>query len=113
MVRGEVAAEVGDGMVRVRLGWLGHVEFPVSDIAHLSRMDWPWWGGLGARLGRKMVAYTTAWGEAVVVELATPVEARMPMRWRAERVIIGVRDAGGFMEAIARERRSVIPPASR
>jgi hypothetical protein len=117
MVRGEVAAEVGGGAVRLRLGWLGRVEFPVADVVHLSRVNWPWWGGLGARLGRRMVAYTTSWGEAVVVELAKPVDARMPMRWKADRVILGVEDTGGFMDAIARERRlpspSPTPPASR
>ena len=104
MVRGEVVAEVGDGRVRVRLGLLGRVDIDVTTIARLSRMHWPWWGGLGARLGRKMVAYTLAWGDVAVIELAEPIDAKAPMKWRATRIIIAVEDVDGFVDAIARER---------
>ena len=106
MVRGEIAAEVGDGCVRIRLGLLGRAEIDVSTIARLSRMQWPWWGGIGARLGRKLVAYTLAWGEVALIELTEPIDARAPMRWRAERIIIGVADVGGFLDAIAEATRS-------
>lgn len=115
MVRGQVAAEVGDGQVRIRMGALGRVVVDVSAIASLSRMNWPWWGGLGARLGRKMVAYTAAWGPAAIIELVEPVDARAPLKWKANRVVIGVEDVDGFLDAIAAERsaRLVRSPASQ
>ena len=104
MVRGEIAAEIGDGRVRIRLGLVGRADIDVTEIVRLSRMHWPWWGGLGARLGRKMVAYTLAWGEVAVIELVDPIDVRVPMKWRAARVIIGVEDVAGFLDAIAEER---------
>lgn len=111
MVRGPVAAEVGGGQVTIRMGLLGRVEVDVAQIVSLSRMHWPWWGGLGARLGRKMVAYTAAWGPAAVIELAEPIDARAPLKWRANRVVIGVEDVDAFLDAIAAERsaRSTSP----
>ena len=113
MVRGEVEAEVGEGRVCIRLGLLGRADVDVTQIARLSTMHWPWWGGLGARLGRHMVAFTLAWGEAAVIELIEPIDVRAPMRWRTTRVIIGVDDATGFVDAIAREREAATPTASR
>ena len=108
MVRGEVAAEIGDGRVRIRLGLVGRVDLDAGKIARLSRMHWPWWGGLGARVGRQMVAYTLAWGDAAVIELVEPVDAKAPMKWRATRIIIAVDDVAGFLDAIARER-GIVP----
>lgn len=114
MVRGQVAAQVRDGHVSIRMGLLGRVEIDVARIASLSRMHWPWWGGLGARLGRKMVAYTSAWGPAAVIELVEPIDARAPLKWKATRVVIGVEDVDGFLDAIAAERASrATSPASR
>jgi len=110
MVRGEIAAEVGDGRVRIRLGLVGRADIDVSKIARLSRMHWPWWGGLGARLGRQMVAYTLAWGDVAVIELVEPIDAKAPMNWRAMRIIIAVDEVDGFLAAIARERGVVPEP---
>lgn len=104
MVRGQVSAEVGDGHIRIRLGLLGRADIDVNRIARLSKMRWPWWGGLGVRLGRQLVAYTSGWGEAAVIELIEPIDVRAPMRWRTARVIIGVEDVTGFLDAIAKER---------
>jgi len=104
LVRGPVAAEVGDGTVRIRLGGLGRAEIPTRDVARLSRMTWPWWGGIGARLGRGLVAFTTSWGEAAVIEMVDPVDVRAPLRWRTRRVVVGVEDVDGFLRAIARDR---------
>jgi len=104
LTRGMIAAEVGDGAVRIRLGWLGRAELPVRDVARLSRMNWPWWGGIGARLGRGLVAFTTSWGEAALIEMTAPVDVRAPLRWRTRRVVISVEDVDGFLRAIAREQ---------
>lgn len=110
LVRGEVAAEVGDGRVRIRLGALGRADVDVHDVARLSRMTWPWWGGVGTRLGRNLVAFTTAWGEAALVELAEPVCVRAPMRWRTGRLVLSVDDVEGFLAAVARERAAAPDP---
>ncbi len=104
MVRGEKAAEVGEGRVRIQLGVLGRADIDVQQIARLSTMHWPWWGGIGARLGRQMVAYTLAWGDVAVIELREPLDVCAPLRWRAARIIVGVADPTAFLDAIAAER---------
>ena len=104
LVRGEVAAEVGDGHVKVKLGGLGGADIAITNIASLSRLQWPWWGGLGARLGRKIVAFTTSWGEVALIELVEPLQVRAPMKWTTPRVAISVDDVTGFLDAIARQR---------
>ena len=44
-------AEVGDEMVSIRMGWLGHAEIPLEHIARIDGYRWPWWGGYGVRIG--------------------------------------------------------------
>lgn len=105
LVRGPVAAEVGDGHVRIRLGALGFADIAAGNVARLSRMTWPWWGGIGARLGRGLVAFTTCWGEVAVIELVDRVDVRVPMKWRTGRVIVSVEDVAGFLDAVANLRR--------
>lgn len=105
-VRGDVAVEVGDGAVRVRFGGLGRAEIAVTNVARLSRMTWPWWGGLGVRLGRRLVAFTTSWGEAAVIDLIEPIDVRAPLRWRTARVVVSPLDVDEFLDAVARERRT-------
>lgn len=104
LVRGEVAAEVGDGHVTVKLGGLGRAEIPLMNVARLSRMNWPWWGGIGVRLGRKLVAFTTSWGEVAVIELIEPIQVKAPLKWTTPRVVVSTQDVTGFLDAIARRR---------
>ena len=104
MVRQDLAVEISDGRVRVAMGWLGHAEIDAGNVARLSRMRWPWWGGIGVRLGRRMVAYTAAWGDAAVIELVEPINVRAPLRWKTARVIVGVLDVDDFLAAVAHAR---------
>ena len=104
MLRNQPTAEISDGRVRVAMGWLGRAEFDAGNVARLSRMRWPWWGGIGVRLGRRMVAYTASWGDAAVIELIEPVNVRAPLRWTTSRVIVGVEDVDDFLRAVAHAR---------
>ena len=104
MVRGTVVAEVGEGRIAVSMGWIGGAQIAIPNVARLSTMHWPWWGGLGVRLGRSMAAFTTASGEVAVVELVEPVRVRAPLKWSARRVILSVDDVEGFLAAVARDR---------
>lgn len=98
-------------MVQVRMGGLGGATIDVTNVASLSRMNWPWWGGLGARLGRKLVAFTTAWGTVAVIELVEPIQVRAPLRWTASRIVVSVDDLDGFLAAVAQERERSQPGA--
>jgi len=111
MVRHDPAAEISDGRVRVAMGWLGHAEIDAGNVARLSRMRWPWWGGIGVRIGRGMVAYTAAWGDAAVIELVEPINVRAPLRWKTARVIVGVLDVDDFLREVAHARVRSDPEA--
>lgn len=106
-VRGEMAAEVGDGRVRCRLGVIGRFDLPVEQVDRLAKMRWPWWGGLGARMGFKLVAFTAATGNLALLELSAPADVKAPLRWRASRIAVGVDDVDGFLRAVAHERARV------
>jgi hypothetical protein len=99
------AAVVDDEAVSVKAGLLGRATIPVRTIDRVGTMYWPWWGGLGVRIARGMVAFVERSGTLVVLELSEPVRMRAPLRWSADKVAIGVEDTEGFMAAIAEGRR--------
>jgi hypothetical protein len=97
-------ARVEEGEVRVRMGLLGRAAVPVRLVERVGTMRWPWWGGVGVRLGRGLVAFVAAAGDVTLLELSEPVSVRAPLRWSTRRVVVGVEDLAGFADAIARER---------
>jgi len=107
---GRPYAEVGEGEVRVRMGLLGKADLPVERIASIGTMTWPWWGGVGARIARGMVAFLGASGTVVVLELTEPTSVRAPLGWSARSIGVGVEDVNGFITAVAAERQAVAGP---
>ena len=57
-------AAIEDGWLRLRMGWLGRADIPLERIASIGTMHWPWWGGVGARIARGLVAFVGASGPA-------------------------------------------------
>ncbi len=107
---GRPYASVGEGRVVVHMGLLGHADIPIAQIDRVGTLTWPWWGGVGARIARGLVAFVGAPGTLVVLELAAPLRVRAPLGWRAASVAIGAEDVQGFIEAVAEARRP--PPFS-
>ena len=105
---GRPYAEVGEGEVRIRMGLLGKADLPVERIASIGTMIWPWWGGVGARIARGMVAFLGASGAVVVLELTEPTSVRAPLSWRARSIGVGVEDVSGFITAVAAEREATV-----
>lgn len=103
-------AEVGADRLVVHMGLLGHAEIPIAQIDRVGTMTWPWWGGVGARIARGLVAFVGASGTLVLVELAGPLRVRAPLAWTARTIAIGAEDVDGLIEAIAQARR---PPPGR
>jgi hypothetical protein len=101
--RRPVAVIAGDRVV-VRMGALGRADIPIDRVAGVGTMHWPWWGGLGARIARSLVAFVGASGPAAVLELTEPVEVRAPLKWPATRVAVGAEDVEGFVAAVAQAR---------
>jgi hypothetical protein len=105
-------AEVGEGRVLIRMGLMGRADLPVERIASVGTMTWPWWGGVGARIARGMVAFVAASGTVVVLELTEPTSVRAPLGWNARSVGVGVEDVNGFITAVAAEREAATGAAA-
>jgi len=101
---GRPAAVVEGERVRIRMGLLGSADVPVGLIAGIGTMHWPWWGGVGVRIARGLVAFVGASGPAAVLELSEPLQVRAPLRWRAVKIAIGAEDVDGLVAAIAQAR---------
>ncbi len=99
---------ITDDEVRVRLGALGHAELPLTRIARLSKMTWPWWSGFGVRIAVKMVAYVARPGECALIEMEEPVRVHTPFGWSTPRIAVGVEDVEGFLHAIDHARTRAI-----
>lgn len=105
-------AEVGDGRVVVSMGALGHADIPVSLIDRVGTMSWPWWGGVGARIVRGLVAFVGAsGGTLVLIELSGPLRVRAPLGWTARKIAVGAEDVEGMVAAITAARRPPSPQA--
>jgi len=97
-------ASVGDDAVHVRMGLHGSADIPLASIERLGTMRWPWWGGVGARIARGMVAFVGSSGTLVVLDLSRPRAVRAPLTWTVRRIAVGVEDPEAFMAAIATAR---------
>jgi hypothetical protein len=107
MAPGPWSAEIDRETLSVALGWLGRAQIPLRLVTRVSRLAWPWWAGIGVRLGRGLVAFVPASGPAALVELEEPIAVRAPLRWRTRRIAIAVEDVDGLIEAIAAARRNL------
>jgi hypothetical protein len=99
---------VDEGVVRVRLGLAGRADIPVARIDRVGTIEWPKWGGFGARIAQGMVAFVGRSGTLVVIELSEPLRVRAPLGWTANSVAVGVEDPDALIAAISQARR---PPA--
>lgn len=99
------SATVDDGVVRIRMGLAGRADVPVAAIDRVGTVEWPAWGGLGARIARGMVAYVARSGPIVVMELSEPLKVRTPLSWSTSSVAVGVEDPDGLIDAISQARR--------
>jgi hypothetical protein len=97
-------AEVTDDHVNVKMGWVGHAEIPIARITRVSAYRWPWYGGLGVRIAKGMVAFVPVPGEGTLIELDGKITVHAPASWETERVLVAVEDHAAFAEAIAARR---------
>lgn len=103
-------AEVDETHVRVRFGWLGRADVPLDLVTEARSFRWPWWGGIGVRLGSEgLVGYVTRSGTTALLDLAEPVRVRMPVGWSARRILVSVEDVEGFLAAVAAARLGIGP----
>jgi hypothetical protein len=106
MAPGPWSADLDGETLTVGIGWLGRADLPLRLIARVSRQAWPWWAGIGVRLGRGLVAFVPASGPTALIELTEPIAVRAPLRWHTRRVVIAAEDVDGLIEAVAEARRA-------
>jgi hypothetical protein len=99
--------ELDDRHCEIRLGVLGAARIPLELIARVSTMDWPWFAGVGVRIGRGVVGFVSKSGQAVVIELSEPLEVRAPLRWSTQRIAVRVGDPQAFVVALAYRRMAL------
>ena len=99
--------DLDDRHCEIRLGLMGRARIPLELITRVSTSDWPWFGGIGVRIGRGVVGFVTKPGQAVVIDLSEPLEVRAPLRWNTERIAVRVGDPQAFMVALADRRRAL------
>ncbi len=80
----------------------------MARIDRVGTIEWPKWGGFGARIAQGMVAFVGRSGTLVVIELSEPLRVRAPLGWTANSVAVGVEDPDALIAAISQARR---PPA--
>lgn len=86
------------------MGLLGHAKVPLSQIARVGKMRWPWWAGVGVRISKNMVAFVPSSGPVALVGLTEPTKVRAPLGWTTGRIAVGVEDIDGFLDEIALRR---------
>ena len=102
-------ATLGGGLLEVRVGLLGRASVPLRLVTRVSSMNWPWWGGVGVRIGKGLVAFVPASGDAVVVDLSEKLTVKAPFGWSTQRLVIGVEEVAAFTAALDRDRRALPP----
>jgi hypothetical protein len=100
--------ELDGAQCEIRLGVLGSAQIPLALVTRMSTMDWPWWAGIGVRIGRGVVGFVSTSGQVVVIELAEPIAVRAPLRWSTQRIAVRVVDSEAFMVSLA-HRRTALP----
>ena len=106
-------ARVDATTVDVRMGYVGRAQIPLAQIDRVGTVQWPKWGGFGARIARGMVAFVGHSGTLVLVELSGPLRVRAPLGWTATSIAIGAEDVDGLIAAIVEARNPAdLPTAS-
>ncbi len=101
------SVELDEVHCEIQLGALGSASIPLELITRVSTRDWPWFAGVGVRIGRGVVGFISKSGRAVLIELAQPVQVRAPLRWSTQRIAVRVDDTQAFMVALAYRRTAL------
>lgn len=91
--------EVYPDSVTFRFGFFVEV-IARSEIIDASAATWPWWGGIGWRLGPQCIALISARRNVVCVTLRDSRRTMLLFPWRYRRLFISLADAEGFIAAL-------------
>lgn len=101
---------------RTRIRFAGFVDTVIAnkEIKSAKKVRWPIWGGIGIRTNfRGHVALSSAWGEAVELELRTPIRIWVvPKLWKvkATRLTVTLRNSHKVAEHFEGAKALASPP---
>ncbi len=104
-VRGSKAVvSLEHGRLHLRFGALFDHSFALADIEDISRSTWPWWMGMGLRIGldRKLGLIGSLHG-VVRIHFREPVRVNSLVPLHCQDLFVSLSDPGGFLAAYARE----------
>lgn len=87
--------------LEVSMGKWFHERIPLSAIAALAPSEWPWWGGLGVKLGHHGVGVVGSLDGVVNLKLKRAIEVKVLARVSVEQMWISLKDRDGFLHALA------------
>jgi hypothetical protein len=92
---------IEESSLRIRYG-LYEEALPLADVVSVEPIRWPWYYGVGLRLGAGALGYVGAYHGVVRVTLRSPhalaVMFRLRMQFKA--VALSLRDPDGFIQAL-------------
>lgn len=92
--------EVFPDSVTFRFGFFVEV-IARSEIIDVSPATWPWWGGVGWRLGPRCIALISARRNVVCVTLREERRTVLLFPWRYRRLFVSLEDTAGFIAALS------------
>jgi len=104
-------AEIQDGELHVRFGWLFDQRFPLTAIEGASPSHWSVWAGIGWRTNfRGTVGLIGTYVNTVEVRFREPQRVRMVLPFACRRLFVSLEDPREFINAL---RQAVTPQPPR
>ncbi len=108
--RDDSYVEVDDGTLHVRMGRWFDEKIPVARIKALAPSDWPWWGGLGVKLGHHGVGVIGSTDHIVNLKFDGELRVRVLVEVGVEQMWISLEDRDGFLRALAEATHLTVAP---
>jgi hypothetical protein len=110
---GRSYADVEDGQLHVRFGFLFNGKFPLEKVESVTPSHWPLWAGVGWRTSfRGTVGLVGTYVNIVEIRFTEPVPVNMVIPQRCKQLYISVTDPQGFIGAL-RDGRAPAKAAPR
>lgn len=93
--------ELGPDALEVSMGMWFRESIPLGEIAALAPSEWPWWGGLGVKLGHHGVGVVASTETVVNLKFKRPLKVRVLVPVEVEQMWLSPEDRDGFLRALA------------
>jgi hypothetical protein len=92
--------ELTEASLVISMGRWFHETIPLSAISAIAPSDWPWWGGLGVKLGHHGVGVVGAAEGIVNLKLKAPTKVHVVTVVEVEQLWLSMEEPEGFLAAL-------------